>query len=46
MSFGRGRPRQALIKNIGGDPLGNVDRRLEDVALRRIDQPHREVLFG
>ncbi|HVB15881.1 MAG TPA: hypothetical protein VNF04_05060, partial [Stellaceae bacterium] len=35
-----------MIKDVRCDALGDMQRRFQDVALRRIDQPHREVIFG
>src|SRR6516162_11382558 len=41
-----GNAREPLIENVGGDPLCYMERCLQDPALRRVDQPDREVLVG
>src|SRR5258707_5905780 len=35
-------PRQPLVEDAGGDPLRDPERCVQDPALRRIDQSHRE----
>ena len=40
------RPRdasEAVVEDVGGDPLRDMERGLKDAALRRVDQPDREV---
>ena len=37
---------EVVVEDVFGDPRGGVQRRVEDVAGRRIDQADREVGFG
>src|SRR5439155_13237239 len=43
------RPRHArepVIENAGRDAFSDVERRIEDMTLRRIDEAHREILLS
>src|SRR5215471_9485502 len=37
---------ETVVENIAGDPLGDVEGCIQNPALRRVDQPCREVLLG
>src|SRR5438093_3750514 len=38
--------RQPVFENAGRDPFSDVERRIEDMTLRRIDEAHREILLS